>query len=75
MRRDVLDLRAFYASPLGQAARAMLQAKIGEAWGGCANLDVLGVGYSTPFLAPVLAKARRALETFLFCAASARRMA
>ncbi len=61
MRRDVLDLRAFYASPLGQAARAMLQAKIGEAWGGCANLDVLGLGYATPFLGEVLTKARRAI--------------
>lgn len=61
MRRDVLDLRAFYASPLGKAAQAMLAAKIGEAWGGCANLDVLGVGYSTPFLGPALNAARRAV--------------
>jgi hypothetical protein len=65
MRRDVLDLRAFYASPLGQAARAMLQAKIGEAWGGCANLDVLGLGYATPFLNEALAKARRTIAVSL----------
>ncbi len=61
MRRDVLDLRAFYASPLGRAAQAMLAAKIGEAWGACANLDVLGLGYSTPFLDQPLQRARRAI--------------
>ncbi len=61
MRRDVLALRAFYASPLGAAARAMLDAKIGEAWGGCANLDVLGLGYATPFLDLALKTARRAV--------------
>jgi SAM-dependent methyltransferase len=61
MRRDVLDLRAFYASPLGQAARTMLGAKIGEAWGGCANLDVLGLGYATPFLETIVKNARRAV--------------
>ena len=33
MRRDVFDLREFYASPLGGAAREALGAKIGETWG------------------------------------------
>ncbi len=61
MRRDVLDLRAFYASPLGGAARAMLGAKIDEAWGSCANLDVLGLGYAAPFLGRALRDARRAV--------------
>ncbi len=50
MRRDVLDLRAFYASPLGAAARAMISAKVEEAWGSVQGLDVLGLGYATPFL-------------------------
>lgn len=52
MRRDVLDLRAFYASPLGRAARAMVSAKVDEAWGSLRGLDVLGIGYATPFLSP-----------------------
>jgi SAM-dependent methyltransferase len=50
MRRDVLDLRAFYAGALGQAAREMVSRKVTEAWGGLAGLDVLAFGYATPFL-------------------------
>jgi len=59
MRRDVLDLRAFYAAPLGRAARTMLTRKVEEAWGDTRDLDVLGVGYATPFLDAARAKARR----------------
>jgi SAM-dependent methyltransferase len=59
MRRDVLELRAFYASPLGRAAREMLGRKIEEAWGDAQGLDVLGLGYSTPFLGMARQKARR----------------
>jgi SAM-dependent methyltransferase len=50
MRRDVLELREFYAQPLGGAAREMLTRKTAEAWGDAAGLDVLGLGYATPFL-------------------------
>ncbi len=50
MRRDVLDLRRFYATPLGQAAREMIRRKVVEAWNGVTGLDVLGLGYATPFL-------------------------
>jgi SAM-dependent methyltransferase len=59
MRRDVLDLRAFYATPLGRVAREMLGRKVEEAWGDARGLDVLGLGYATPFLEAVRAKARR----------------
>lgn len=59
MRRDVLELRAFYASPLGRMAREMLGRKLGEAWGDARGLDVLGLGYPTPFLEPLLPRARR----------------
>ncbi len=50
MRRDVLELREFYAQPLGRAVRDLLSRKVGEAWGDAAGLDVLGLGYATPFL-------------------------
>lgn len=50
MRRDVLELRQFYASELGAAARAMVGRKVEEAWGDLHGLDVLGLGYATPFL-------------------------
>jgi SAM-dependent methyltransferase len=59
MRRDVLDLRAFYASPLGRSAREMLGRKVEEAWGDARGLDVLGLGYATPFLDSARANARR----------------
>ncbi|HEY1750696.1 MAG TPA: methyltransferase domain-containing protein [Caulobacteraceae bacterium] len=52
MRRDVLDLREFYAGPLGKAAREMVSRKVAEAWGRLADLDLLACGYATPFLAP-----------------------
>jgi SAM-dependent methyltransferase len=59
MRRDVLQLRTFYASPLGAAVRDIVERKIVEAWGGTSGLDVLGVGYATPFLEPYLSDSRR----------------
>jgi SAM-dependent methyltransferase len=59
MRRDVLELRQFYASELGSAARAMVTRKVLEAWGDAHGLDVLALGYGTPFVAPLQAAARR----------------
>jgi SAM-dependent methyltransferase len=59
MRRDVLKLRQFYASELGHAARVMVTRKVVEAWGEARGLDVLGLGYATPFLAPLAGQARR----------------
>jgi len=59
MRRDVLELRQFYASPLGQAARAMVGRKVVEAWGDGHGLDVLALGYATPFVGHLQGAARR----------------
>ena len=59
MRRDVLQLRTFYATPLGRAARDLVQRKLVEAWGDAHGLDVLGLGYATPYMEPFCAKARR----------------
>jgi SAM-dependent methyltransferase len=59
MRRDVLELRQFYASDLGRAARAMVGRKVIEAWGDAHGLDVLALGYATPFVAPMREAARR----------------
>jgi SAM-dependent methyltransferase len=61
MRRDVLDLRQFYAGALGGAARQMVSRKVAEAWGDLAGLDLLASGYATPFLEPLAAGARRAV--------------
>lgn len=59
MRRDVLELRQFYASDLGRAARAMVSRKLEEAWGDAAGQDVLAVGYATPFVTHLLDRSRR----------------
>jgi SAM-dependent methyltransferase len=50
MRQGVLDLRAFYATPLGRVTRQLISRKIQEAWQGGRGLDVLALGYATPFL-------------------------
>lgn len=59
MRQSVLDLREFYASPLGAAARAMVSRKVAEVWGDGVGLDVLALGYATPFMAGLTERARR----------------
>ena len=59
MRRDVLELRQFYASELGAAARAMVERKLKEAWGDAHALDVLALGYGTPFVGVFREGARR----------------
>lgn len=61
MRRDVLQLRQFYATPLGRAVRAIVARKLVEAWGDAHGLDVLGLGYPTPYLEAVRPTARRAV--------------
>ena len=58
MRRDVVELRRFYAGPLGHAVREMVGRKVDEAWGQASGLDVLALGYATPFL-DGLSRARR----------------
>lgn len=59
MRRDVLELRQFYATALGRAAREMVSRKVLEAWDDARDLDVLGLGYATPFLGSIRLAARR----------------
>ena len=61
MRRDILTLREFYAGKLGAAAREMVTRKLIEAWGGLHGLDVLGLGYATPFLDGISTGARRSV--------------
>ena len=61
MRRDVLELREFYASPLGRAARTIIARRLHEAWGSAGALDVLGLGYATPYLGAFKFAARRSV--------------
>jgi SAM-dependent methyltransferase len=59
MRVDVLALQRFYASPLGDAARRMVGRRLAALWPQVNGLDVLGLGYATPYLEPFQAGARR----------------
>ena len=61
MRRSVTELRSFYAAPLGRAVRTMVIRQLVNAWGDVRELDVLGIGYTTPFLEPFREKARRVI--------------
>ncbi|MEO6338551.1 MAG: methyltransferase domain-containing protein [Caulobacteraceae bacterium] len=63
MRRDVLEMRAFYGAPLGAAVRDLICRKLVEAWGDAHGLDVLGLGYATPFLEPFYDRARRVVAS------------
>ncbi len=59
MRQDVVELTKFYASPLGQVAHAMIARRLEPLWGDAKGLDVLGLGYATPFLERYRGSARR----------------
>ena len=59
MRRSVTELRSFYAAPMGRAVRTMVIRQLINAWGDVRELDVLGIGYATPFLEPFRENARR----------------
>ena len=50
MAIDVVDLRSFYASPLGIVARRLLARAIHGLWPDATGLRVLGIGYATPYL-------------------------
>jgi SAM-dependent methyltransferase len=47
---DVVDLREFYASPLGQVSRRLIARRIRSRWTSVAGGSVLGLGFATPYL-------------------------
>ncbi|MBB4286725.1 class I SAM-dependent methyltransferase [Roseospira goensis] len=61
MRADVIDLRDFYASPLGESARRQIGRRVREMWPDTRGERVLGLGYAVPYLATFLGEADRVL--------------
>ncbi len=61
MALDVVDLRSFYATPLGNVARRLVWQIMRERWSNCVGLSVMGVGYATPYLGPLRDEAVRVL--------------
>lgn len=50
MSLDVVDLRSFYVSPLGQTARRLIGARVRRRWHSVSGESLLGLGYATPYL-------------------------
>ncbi len=61
MWTDVVDLRDFYDTSLGQMARRMIRRQLRLLWPDVAGMRVLGVGFATPYLRPFLTEAERVL--------------
>ncbi len=61
MRTDVVDLRDFYHSSLGRVAQRMIRRRIRMIWPRVTGLNLLGVGYATPFLRPFRDEAARVI--------------
>jgi SAM-dependent methyltransferase len=59
MYTDVVDLRDFYETSLGQVATRMLRRRMREIWPDVAGLRLVGLGYASPYLRPFLGEAER----------------
>lgn len=61
MALDVIDLKQFYSSPLGEIARRSVLSAIGSRWDNLHGLCVLGLGYPLPYLEPIRDSAERTI--------------
>ncbi|MCR9214130.1 MAG: methyltransferase domain-containing protein [Proteobacteria bacterium] len=66
IRPDVIDLRNFYQSSLGQVVRRIIGRKIRLMWPDVTNFRVLGMGYATPYLNPFRSEAERVISFMPF---------
>ena len=56
---DVIDLRDFYAAPLGRLVRRVLRRRLRETWADVTGQRVLGIGFATPLLGQFREEAER----------------
>ncbi|MBM3950191.1 MAG: class I SAM-dependent methyltransferase [Rhodospirillales bacterium] len=61
MRSDVIDLRDFYATGLGMAAKRVVGQRLREMWPDVRGMTVVGLGYAPPFLGAFRAEAARVI--------------
>lgn len=61
MYLDVLDLRNFYAQPLGRATAHYINLRLREHWPNLNGLSVLGMGYTPPYLRGMVAGTERTI--------------
>lgn len=50
MRPDILEIRSFYRSRHGTYVRRRINTQLRSLWPDTAGLDILGIGFATPFL-------------------------
>jgi len=61
MWTDIVDLRAFYAGPLGKLVHRLLARRLRYMWPALVGQRVLGIGFTAPFLELFQAEAERVL--------------
>jgi len=61
MWADVVDLRDFYETSLGQMAGRVIRHRVRELWPDLRGLRALGLGYATPYLRGFRAEAERVI--------------
>src|SRR6476660_353484 len=61
MAADVVDLRDFYRSALGQVARRMIRRAVQRVWPDLHGMRLLGLGYATPFLSALSGETERTI--------------
>jgi len=59
MPSDVVDLRDFYRTGLGQVARRMIRDAVRRVWPDLRGMRLLGIGYPTPFLTVISPETER----------------
>lgn len=50
MHVDIVDLREFYARPLGTVVRRLIVQRLRARWGDVSGMAVFGLGYAAPYL-------------------------
>ena len=61
MASDVVDLRDFYRTPLGQVARRMIRQAVRRMWPDLHGMRLLGLGYPAPFLSAISPETERTI--------------
>ncbi len=59
MHVDIIDLREFYARPLGAVVRRFLIQRLRARWSNVAGMSVFGLGYAAPYLSVFRQEANR----------------
>ena len=62
MWSDVIDLRDFYRTGIGRMTRRIIHHRIRAAWPDTTGHNLLGLGYTSPYLAPFRDEAERVIS-------------